>query len=255
MPPTLSAGRKIIATTTMPRPPNHCSMPRQSRVPAGRWSRPTNTVEPVVVIADIASNSASVKLARGAPNQKGSAPNSGKTTQMPVVSRNPCCRPSGRRSRREQASAISTPIDHGQDRGRREDRRRCCAGHEIGQHRQRHRRAERGHQPADQVADGADVDHARDRCPQRSGLSSRGPGPAADRAVRRARRRAGAGCRRAARRRSAARRAAACRRAAISLIASSAIIEPITPGSAPMTPATAQLGTSAGSGGSGNRHA
>ena len=46
-----------------------------------------------MVIADIASNSASVKQARGAPSQNGSAPNSGNTTQMPVVSRNPCCLP------------------------------------------------------------------------------------------------------------------------------------------------------------------
>ena len=84
-------------------------MPRHSSVPAGRRSRPTNTVDPVVVIADIASNIASVKLACGAPSQNGSAPNAGNTTQMPVVSRNPCCRPIAVCPRPEQERLISAP--------------------------------------------------------------------------------------------------------------------------------------------------
>ena len=50
-----------------------------------------------------------MKLACGAPNQKGSAPNAQKNTQMPVASRKLCCRVSPRDFELMHASAISVP--------------------------------------------------------------------------------------------------------------------------------------------------
>ena len=47
------------AMTTMPSPPNHCSMARQRSTPGGRWSRWVNTEAPVVVSPEAASKNAS----------------------------------------------------------------------------------------------------------------------------------------------------------------------------------------------------
>ena len=43
----------------IPMPPNHCSIERQTSNPSGIASSPENTVDPVVVRPDIASNIAS----------------------------------------------------------------------------------------------------------------------------------------------------------------------------------------------------
>ena len=48
------------AVTMMPMPPIHCSRARQIRMPGGASSSPEITVEPVVVIPDMASKNASV---------------------------------------------------------------------------------------------------------------------------------------------------------------------------------------------------
>ena len=48
--------------TMMPIPPSHCSKERQSRMPGGASSRPVTTVEPVVVMPDIASKKASASV-------------------------------------------------------------------------------------------------------------------------------------------------------------------------------------------------
>ena len=60
MPPISRNGSMTSAITTMPRPPNHCSMARQRRTPGGRSSRPVNTEAPVGVSPDAASKNASV---------------------------------------------------------------------------------------------------------------------------------------------------------------------------------------------------
>ncbi len=48
-----------MATMTMPTPPYHCIIARQSSMPRGASSRPVKTVAPVVVSPDMASKKAS----------------------------------------------------------------------------------------------------------------------------------------------------------------------------------------------------
>ena len=62
MPPTFRIGSTAIAMTMMPMPPSHCSSARHNKIPVVRPSSPVITVDPVVVIPDIASKKASVKL-------------------------------------------------------------------------------------------------------------------------------------------------------------------------------------------------
>ena len=62
MPPMLSIGRIATPMTMMPMPPSHCRIARHNRIPGGAASRPAITVEPVVVMPDIASNTASAAL-------------------------------------------------------------------------------------------------------------------------------------------------------------------------------------------------
>jgi len=90
IPPTRSSGKKTIATTMIPMPPSHCRIPRQSKIPRGISSRPVITVAPVVVRPDIASKIASMKDSSDAPMINGKAPNMGKATQTPVVSKKVC---------------------------------------------------------------------------------------------------------------------------------------------------------------------
>ena len=60
MPPICSIGMMATAMTMMPIPPSHWRSARHSRMPDGASSSPTITVDPVVVIPDIASKNASV---------------------------------------------------------------------------------------------------------------------------------------------------------------------------------------------------
>ena len=85
MPPTPSIGIRAIAMTMIPRPPSHCRMPRHKRIPGGAVSRPVITVEPVVVIPDIASKKASVKLISSSEKMNGSDPKNVSDTQLTVV--------------------------------------------------------------------------------------------------------------------------------------------------------------------------
>ena len=88
MPPTRSKGNTARAITIIPIPPNHWRSDRQSNKPGGAVSKLTITVAPVVVIPDIASKNASVKLSSNWENAKGSAANMVKTTQLRVGSIN-----------------------------------------------------------------------------------------------------------------------------------------------------------------------
>ena len=90
IPPTRSSGRNTIATTMIPIPPSHCSIPRQRLIPLGNASNPENTVDPVVVSPDIASKNASTNRASVAPNMNGSDPKIGSATHTPVVSKKVC---------------------------------------------------------------------------------------------------------------------------------------------------------------------
>ena len=60
IPPTLRIGNSAMPVTMKPTPPTACRAARQKMMPRGVSSRPDITVEPVVVIPDIASKNASV---------------------------------------------------------------------------------------------------------------------------------------------------------------------------------------------------
>ena len=111
MPPTRITGRKIIATKAIPRPPIQLSMPRHRLIPGGRSSSPTITVDPVVVMPETASNTASVNDSPGGPSMKGSAPNTDSDTQMPTVSTKACRASSPRNGSLAVASAIDPPTN------------------------------------------------------------------------------------------------------------------------------------------------
>ena len=88
MPPICSAGSRLIAVTTIPTPPSHWSNARHSRKPGESRSRPVITVEPVVVMPEVASNTASPKVSPKSPKTKGSAPNKHTEAQATVVKTN-----------------------------------------------------------------------------------------------------------------------------------------------------------------------
>lgn len=55
LPPTPSSGSTATARIRMPMPPIHCKKVRHTFTETGSVSRPTSTVEPVVVRPDTAS--------------------------------------------------------------------------------------------------------------------------------------------------------------------------------------------------------
>lgn len=67
-------GQDTTPITIKPIPPNHCKIERQSRMLGAISSSPLRTVEPVVVIPDMVSKYASVKL-MWLMNTKGRAAN------------------------------------------------------------------------------------------------------------------------------------------------------------------------------------
>ena len=91
MPPTRNSGKKTIATTMIPMPPNQFSSPRHKSKPRGKSSKPLITVDPVVVRPEVASKTASTTEDCVAPIKNGRAAKIGNTTQTPVVSRNVFC--------------------------------------------------------------------------------------------------------------------------------------------------------------------
>ena len=62
IPPTLSKGKIVIAITTIPIPPNHCIIALHNKILLGLLSKSEIIVAPVVVIPDILSKKASLKL-------------------------------------------------------------------------------------------------------------------------------------------------------------------------------------------------
>jgi len=89
--PTRNSGKKTIATTMIPMPPNQFRSPRHNSRPRGKSSNPLITVDPVVVRPEVASKTASTIEDCVAPIKNGKAAKIGKITQTPVVRRNVFC--------------------------------------------------------------------------------------------------------------------------------------------------------------------
>ena len=65
---------KAKVNTTTPKPPNHCMMLRQNRIPCGCWSMLSKMVAPVVENPDMVSKNASVTLSTVPYIKKGNIP-------------------------------------------------------------------------------------------------------------------------------------------------------------------------------------
>ena len=74
-----------MAIRTIPMPPSHCRIERQSRMPGGAVSRPVMTVEPVVVMPETASKNASVKLMFSPASVRGREAKRDRPTQLMKV--------------------------------------------------------------------------------------------------------------------------------------------------------------------------
>ena len=80
-------GIKVIAITIIPIPPNHWSIPLQSNILLGVSFKLVIIVDPVVVIPDMLSKKASVKLNSISENMKGREPNIAILNQDKAVKR------------------------------------------------------------------------------------------------------------------------------------------------------------------------
>ena len=78
--PLATDGRKAKVNTTTPKPPIHCVMLRQKRMPCGCWSISLRMVAPVVEKPDMVSKKASVTLSTVPFIRKGNIPNNEKST-------------------------------------------------------------------------------------------------------------------------------------------------------------------------------
>ena len=87
IPPIFSMGKTAIAVTTIPMPPIHWRIDLHISIPLGISSSPSNTVDPVVVIPEVASNKASVILNFNGSIMKGTAENIDKDTQLSTVNK------------------------------------------------------------------------------------------------------------------------------------------------------------------------
>ena len=74
IPPTFNKGRIVIAITTIPIPPNHCIIALHNKILFGLLSKSEITVAPVVVIPDILSKNASLKLKFSVESRNGKLP-------------------------------------------------------------------------------------------------------------------------------------------------------------------------------------
>jgi hypothetical protein len=90
IPPTRRIGRIATPMTMMPMPPSHCRIARQRRIPGGAVSSPMITVEPVVVIPEVASKIASATLRSSSENANGRALKPHVTAQTMVTRRKAC---------------------------------------------------------------------------------------------------------------------------------------------------------------------
>ena len=98
-----------MAMTIMPTPPSHCSKARQIRMPGEAVSICCRTVDPVVVMPETDSKTASVRLSCNSLKIKGRAPKRPISIQEPLVSRNAWRNPRSKPSRCDVASQTETP--------------------------------------------------------------------------------------------------------------------------------------------------
>jgi len=89
VPPIFSIGRMATARITMPMPPRNWSTWRYSSTDLGSASSVSITVAPVVVSAEVASNTAPLKLRCGGPAISGRLDTTLATSQVRVTIRKP----------------------------------------------------------------------------------------------------------------------------------------------------------------------
>ena len=89
MPPTPRSGITPTATTITARPPSQISEWRQKLIEGASESRPSSTVEPVVVSPDIVSKNARVKLSPGSVRRSGRVAEAASRIQPSVTRRKP----------------------------------------------------------------------------------------------------------------------------------------------------------------------
>ena len=92
IPPTLSRGKIVIAITTIPIPPSHCIIALHIKILLGLLSKSEIIVAPVVVIPDILSKKASLKVNSFGDSKKGKLPNIATINQAKVENKKVCCK-------------------------------------------------------------------------------------------------------------------------------------------------------------------
>ena len=88
MPPTFNRGKTVIAITIIPIPPNHCNIALHKSIAFGASFKLVIIVDPVVVIPDILSKNALVKLNSMLEKIKGNEPKKAMLNQLKAVSKN-----------------------------------------------------------------------------------------------------------------------------------------------------------------------
>ena len=94
IPPTFNKGKIVIAITTIAIPPNHCIIALQSKILFGLLSRSVIIVAPVVVIPDMLSKKASLKVNSFGDKRKGKLPKIATVTQATVENKKVCLKSS-----------------------------------------------------------------------------------------------------------------------------------------------------------------
>ena len=89
IPPTFRNGRTEKAMMMIPIPPSHCRIARHISKPLGIVSKPTRTVDPVVVRPETDSKKASQKEMSSSESQKGSAEKMLRNIQQQKIIKNP----------------------------------------------------------------------------------------------------------------------------------------------------------------------
>jgi len=90
IPPTFNRGKIVIAITTIPIPPSHCIMARHNKILFGLLSKSVIIVAPVVVIPDMLSKKASLKVNSLGDKRKGKLPKIATISQAKVENRKVC---------------------------------------------------------------------------------------------------------------------------------------------------------------------
>ncbi len=146
---------------------------RHSNNPSGRSSRPVNTVDPVVVMPDIAS-----KRHRHGRRSRRTGTGSPRTAAAPSRRRRPAGRSAGSLSRPlpshwRRPNARSSRADRTVKTALREDRPVPVGIVQVQPHRDQHRHAQHGDEQANDISDGAQIDHGANACRTRCAVKPR----------------------------------------------------------------------------------